>query len=462
MRGNVLIVDDERSMCDMIAKHLKIRDYEYETCTSPVEALERIREGDFDVVLTDINMPGMSGIELCTQAAAARPDLPFIIMTAFGSLETAVDAIRAGAYDFVTKPITIDLLLISIERAIEHRRLYEQVNRLNTAIETAQGFGDIVGKSTVMRQLFNQLTRITESDASILLTGESGTGKELVARNIHKASPRKRGPFVPINCGALPETLIESELFGHVKGAFTDAKTSRKGLFLEADGGTLFLDEIGELPPLMQVKLLRALEERKVRPIGGDQEIPFDVRVISATNRDLESAMEENTFREDLYYRINVIQLNLPPLRNRGMDIIELAQLFLKEFAEKANKPIKGIAQNAAAKLLAYTWPGNVRQLRNVIERAVALAQFDTITLDDLPETIRDFRDDRLTISGSDPDELTTLEDVERRYILHVLKAVNNNKTQAAKILGLDRKTLYRKLAQYQGLTEAGRQSPPA
>lgn len=449
LNGKVLIVDDEPAMCEMIAKYLKIREYEFETCTSPAKALEQVRQNSFDVVLTDVNMPGMSGIELCQQAAVSRPDIPFIVMTAFGSLETAVAAIRAGAFDFVTKPIEMDLLLISLERAIEHRRLNEQIARLRNAVEIANGFGEIVGESPVMVKLYDQLARVTDSETSILLTGESGTGKELVARSIHGSSKRGNQPFVAVNCGALPEALIESELFGHTKGAFTDAKSDRKGLFQEADGGTLFLDEIGELPTPMQVKLLRALEERKARPVGGDKEIGFDVRVLSATNLDLETAIEEGTFREDLYYRINVIQLNLPPLRARGTDILQLAQLFLNRFSKRSGKKITAIAENAAAKLMGYAWPGNVRELRNVIERAVALARYDTITIDDLPEKILDFRDDRLTLGGSDPNELTPLEDVERRYILHVLKTVGNNKTVAAQILGLDRTTLYRKLAQY-------------
>ena len=450
MNGKVLIVDDERSMCDMIAKHLKIREFEFESCTSPVEAIEKIRAGEFDVVLSDVNMPGMTGIELCQCSLESRPDLPFIVMTAFGSLETAVEAIRAGAFDFVTKPIEMDLLFMSLERAIEHRRLHQTIKQLSEEVDSAKGFGEIVGKSPVMQKLYSQLSRIMDSDTSVLLTGESGTGKELVARSIHSSSHRADKPFVPVNCGALPEALIESELFGHAKGAFTDAKTDRKGLFAEADGGTIFLDEIGELPVQMQVKLLRALEERKARPVGGDKEVSFDVRVISATNQDLEQRIEENEFREDLFYRINVLQLVLPPLRSRGTDVVALANVFLDRFSKEAGKAIQGIAENAAAKLLAYNWPGNVRQLRNVIERAVALARLDTITIDDLPEKILEHRDDRLIVGGHDPDELTSLEDVERRYILHVLKAVDGNKTVAAKTLGLDRKTLYRKLAQYE------------
>lgn len=449
MNGKVLIVDDESAMCDMIAKHLKIRDYEFETCTSPKTAVDQIRDGDFDVVLSDLNMPGLTGIELCKLAAESRPDIPFIVMTAFGSLETAVDAIRAGAFDFVTKPIEMDLLVISLERAIRHRHLNAQIERLKNDVKIATGFGQIVGQSPVMVKLYDQLARVTDTETSILICGESGTGKELVARSIHESSRRRDKPFVAVNCGALPEALIESELFGHAKGAFTDAKTDRKGLFQEANGGTLFLDEIGELPTAMQVKLLRALEERKARRVGGNQETSFDVRVLSATNLDLETAIEEGTFREDLYYRINVIQLNLPPLRARGTDVLELAQLFLKRFAERAGKEINGIAENAAAKLMSFAWPGNVRELRNVIERAVALARYDTITIEDLPEKILEYRDDRLTLGSTDPEELTSLDDVERRYILHVLKTVGNNKTQAAQVLGLDRTTLYRKLAQY-------------
>ena len=454
MNGKVLVVDDESSMCDMIAKHLKIRDFEFESTTSPVEAVEQIRAGDFDVVLSDVNMPGMTGLELCERSHELRPDIPFIVMTAFGSLETAVEAIRAGAFDFVTKPIETDLLFISLERAIAHRQLHQTIKRLSEEVGSGSGFGEIVGKSPVMQKLYNKLSRIVDSDASVLLTGESGTGKELVARSIHSSSARNDKPFVPVNCGALPEALMESELFGHEKGAFTDAKSNRSGLFAEADGGTIFLDEIGEMPIQMQVKLLRALEERKARPVGGNAEVSFDVRVISATNRDLEQRIEQNEFREDLFYRVNVLQLNLPPLRSRGTDVIALAQVFLERFATESGKAIVGIAENAAAKLMAYNWPGNVRQLRNVIERAVALSQMDTITIADLPDKILDHRDNRLIVGGDDPDELTTLDNVERRYILHVLKTLDGNKTLAAKTLGLDRKTLYRKLARYESEVE--------
>ena len=450
MSKRVLIVDDEQSMCDMVAKHLKINGIESSSCLSGSDAVQVLRDEEFDAVLTDVNMPGMTGIELAQKAAEIRPDIPFIVMTAFGSIEIAIEAIRAGAFDFVTKPVEPELLLNSINRAIQHRQLHAEIKRLREDSGDFAGFGNVIGESTVMKRLYDQLERVRNSEVSILLTGESGTGKEMFARGIHTTGKRKSKPFVAVNCGALPEALIESELFGHAKGAFTDAKTAKQGLFVEADGGTLFLDEIGELPLQMQVKLLRALEERQARPVGGNKEIPFDVHVISATNRDLETAIEEGTFREDLYYRVNVLQLMLPPLRSRGVDILLLAKSFLKQFSERSESPITEIAPNAAEKLLAYSWPGNVRELRNVIERAVALARFDSITIDDLPEKILEHRDDRLTLAGENPEELSSLEDIERKYIMHVLKVVGNNKTLAAKKLGLDRKTLYRRLISYE------------
>ena len=367
-------------------------------------------------------------------------------MTAFGTLETAVAAIRSGAYDFITKPVELEMLALTVDRAIERRRLARQIHLLEQQAKVDGGFGELLGESPPMRKLYEQLRRAAPSDASILISGESGTGKELVARSIHQLSDRAEKPFVAVNCAALSETLLESELFGHVRGAFTDARSNRLGLFLEAEGGTLLLDEIGDMPLAMQVKLLRALEENRLRPVGSDEEIDFDVRVLAATHRDLETDVEEGRFRQDLFYRINVIQLHLPPLRARGSDILRLANHFVEVFAKRSKKEVSGIAEPAAEKLLAYSWPGNVRELRNVIERAVALTPYDMVTLGDLPEKVRAFRADTVFIGGQDPTELVPLEEVERRYIEHVLKAVDNNRTQAAKILGLDRKTLYRKL----------------
>ena len=452
MNGKIFVVDDQQPMCDLIHTALRLRDFEVATFTSADAAwlaIAEMQHDDCDVVLTDFKMPGVSGLQLCERVTANRPDIPVVLMTAFGSMETAIGAMRAGAYDFVTKPIEMDLLEIILRRAVGHRRLRRQVELLTEQIDRTRPSPAILGESAAMQQLYDQLSRVADSEASILITGESGTGKELVAKSIHAQSRRKDGPFVAVNCAALPESLLESELFGHAKGAFTDARADRQGLFAQATGGTLFLDEIGEIPLTMQVKLLRALEERKVRPVGSNHEIEFNVRLLAATNRDLELAIEEDRFREDLYYRINVIQLELPALHDRGTDVLLLAAHFQRQFAEQMKKSVTGISQNAAEKLLAYSWPGNVRELRNVIERAVALTRFAELAVDDLPEKIRDYHGNQVLLGGHDVDELVPLEEVDRRYILHVLQVCNGNKSTTSRILGLDRKTLYRKLKQY-------------
>ena len=324
VKPRILIVDDERSMCDLLETDLRLRDYAPCCFTSAEEAFEAFGREDFEVVLTDLKMPGMDGIEFCSRLAANRPDVPVIVMTAFGSLETATAAIRAGAYDFVTKPIEMELLAVILRRAIERRQLQEQIRTLRAAVERTARFEELLGESPVMQKLYDQLSQIADSDASVLIAGESGTGKELVARALHQRSRRRDRPFVAVNCAALPDTLLESELFGHVKGAFTDARIDRKGLFLQAEGGTLLLDEIGEMPLAMQPKLLRALQENKVRPVGSEREVAFDARILASTNRDLETAVEERRFREDLFFRINVIQVELPPLRARGADALLL------------------------------------------------------------------------------------------------------------------------------------------
>ena len=462
MTGKILIVDDEQAMCELLEADLRLRNFETEWYTSAEDALQAVNRQSYDVVLTDLNMPGTNGIQLCKHIVTHRPDIPGVMMTAFGSLESAVDAIRAGAYDFVTKPIEMDLLNVTLSRAIKHRQLEEKIRFLSEAVARTERFGDILGTSPAMQELFDQLQRIAASETSLLITGESGTGKELVARAIHRKSRRSKKPFVAVNCAALPDALLESELFGHAAGAFTDARTERKGLLFQAEGGTLLFDEVGELPLSVQPKLLRALEENYMRPVGSDEEIPFDVRIITATNRDLETAIEEGRFREDLYFRINVIQCDLPPLRSRGTDTLLLAQKFLETFATRSEKKVTDISKGVAEKLLAYTWPGNVRELRNVIERAVALTRYDRLGVEDLPEKIRNFQGSQVFIGGDDPTEMVALEEIERRYIQHVLGAVGSNKTMAARILGLDRKTLYRKLRQYQAGTDAEIADSPA
>ncbi|HXX69664.1 MAG TPA: sigma-54 dependent transcriptional regulator [Polyangiaceae bacterium] len=446
MQRGILIIDDDRSMCDVLESELRRRDFDVTTATTPSEALAIFERGDFGLAITDVNMAGMSGVELCKQLVARREDMPVIVVTAYANMETAIAAIRAGAYDFVTKPFDMDELALTIERALRHHALREEVKRLRKAVDSSQRFDDILGTSAAMLKMCELVTRVADTETTVLITGESGTGKELVAKALHLKSARKDGPFVAINCAAMPESLLESELFGHVKGAFTDARTARPGLFIRASKGTLFLDEIGEMPAGMQAKLLRALQERTVRPVGGDQEQPFDTRIIAATNRDLETEVEEKRFREDLFYRINVVRIHVPPLRARGSDILLLAQHFLERYAVQSRRPVLGMTSAAADKLLSYPWPGNVRELQNCIERAVALAQFDQIGVDDLPEKIRDYKTARISVESNDPAELLPMEEVERRYILKVLEAVGGNKTLAAQVLGFDRRTLYRKL----------------
>ncbi|NVJ02366.1 sigma-54-dependent Fis family transcriptional regulator [Myxococcus sp. AM009] len=451
MPGRVLVVEDEREMRAMLEKGLTRRGFTPVALPSADEALVRLAAEDFDVVLTDLRMPGMDGLALCERIALNRPDIPVVVVTAFGSLETAVAAIRAGAYDFVTKPIDVDALVLVLERAVQHRALREEVRRLRQELGRREDSGAVVGESPAMKQAYALIDRVADLDSTVLITGESGTGKEVAARAVHTRGRRKEGPFVAINCAAMPEALLESELFGHAKGAFTDAKAARTGLFVQANGGTLFLDEVGELPLTLQPKLLRALQERTVRPVGGDTEVPFDARIVAATNRDLELAVEEDRFREDLYYRLNVIGVELPPLRARGNDVLALSQRFIEQFASRTGKRVLGPSPAAAQRLLAYGWPGNVRELQNCLERAVALTSFEEITVDDLPERVRNYSQPRVVPETQDASELVTLEELERRYIHRVLEAVGGSRTLAARILGVDRKTLYRKLERDDG-----------
>jgi two-component system response regulator HydG len=378
-----------------------------------------------------------------------------VVVTAFGSLETAIAAIRAGAYDFLTKPLALEVLEVALERAIQHRRLQDEVRRLRREVEVSERYEELLGSSPVMTRLFRTLERVAVSDAAVLIRGETGTGKELVARAIHRRGRRREGPLVALNCAAIPETLLESELFGHARGAFTGAAERREGLLLTAHRGTLFLDEVGDMPLATQAKLLRVLQERRVRPVGSDQERAADVRVLAATHRDLEAALEEGRFRQDLYFRLNVIGVELPALRERGNDVLLLAQHFLARAAARAGKQVLGLTPHAAERLLAWTWPGNVRELENCIERAVALTQHERLLVDDLPERVRLHRPTQVVIAAEDPTTLLPMEEVERRYVLEVLRAVQGHRTRAARILGFDRKTLYRKLERW-GVSDAG------
>jgi two-component system response regulator HydG len=448
--STVFVVDDEREMVDLIGIGLKKRGFSIVPFGNGSDALAAIPAHDVDVIVTDLNMKGMTGLELCQKVVADRPDIPVLMLTAFGSFETAVGAIRAGAYDFVTKPVEIEALAIAVRRAAEHRALRGEVKRLREVVEQTRSRGDLIGASPSMQQVYTLIDQVSGTDATVLITGESGTGKEVVARTVHDKSKRKDGPFIAINCAAVPEQLLESELFGHAKGAFTDAKQARQGLFQQAHGGTLFLDEIGEMALSLQPKLLRALQERKVRPVGAESELSTDVRLITATNRELEDMVETKSFREDLYYRINVIHIPLPPLRARGGDVLLLAHHMLRHYAAVFDKKVIGLSTAAAERMMAYDWPGNVRELGNCLERAVALAHFEEIQVEDLPDKIRNQQSRRSpSMSGNELPELLTLEEVERRHVLRVLEACHGNRTDAAKILGLDRKTLYRKLLRW-------------
>ncbi len=446
-RPGVLVVDDDREMCELAEAGLTQRGYAVTWRLNPDEALALLDREDYWVLLVDIHMDGMSGLDLCRAALGKRPDLVVVVMTGFGSLEHAVGAMRAGAYDFITKPVSMDALALALERAVRHRTMSDELRRLRRRVEDRE-LPNVIGTSVAMQRVADVVNRVAESDTNVLITGESGTGKELVARAVHERSGRK-GAFLAINCAAVPENLLESELFGHMRGAFTDARTSRTGLFVEADQGTLFLDEIADMPLGMQAKLLRVLQERKVRPLGATQEIPFDARIVAATNRDLESEVADKRFREDLYYRINVVRIDMPSLRSRGNDVLLLAQHFLERAAQRSGKNVTRLGRLVAERLVNYDWPGNVRELENCMERAVALARFDEITLDDLPAKIREHRPTEVFTVSDDPNDLPAMHVVEERYIRKVLAAVGGNKTLAAKVLGFDRRTLYRKLERY-------------
>jgi DNA-binding NtrC family response regulator len=446
MTHRVLIIDDDRSMCDLLEVALASAGFAVQVSQDGTEVLDSLGDRDVDVVVTDVRMPGVDGIELCRRAQEIRPDVPVIVLTAFGSMETAVQAIRAGAWDFLTKPVDLEAFELVVRRAARHRDSARQLSRLHEPSPAPPTVEGMIGRSVPMRRVFDLLPRAARSDVPVLITGETGTGKELVARGLHGLGSRSDGPFLAVNCAALPEALLESELFGHERGAFTDARRARSGLFVAASGGTIFLDEVGELTPSLQPKLLRVLQERRVRPVGSNQEVGLDCRIVAATNRDLRLEAERGRFRMDLFYRLAVIELALPPVRARAGDILLLAQLFLERAAERADRPVLGITTPVARALLAYPWPGNVREIENAIERAVALTRHDHIVLADLPEEIA--RPRGRSERGLDEPSvgLEPLETVERRHILRVLAAVDGNKSLAAEILGIGRRTLYRKL----------------
>jgi two-component system response regulator AtoC len=443
----VLIVDDDRAMRELLASLFLEHGYAVEAEPSADGALARLGERDFDVVLSDIRMPGKSGIEMVAEVKRLRPGTPVILMTAFGSVASAAEAMRAGAFDYVTKPFEPDAVLFALDRAVERRALEEENRSLRRAVGRSANLGDLVAASPAMRDIAALIRKVAHNRSSVLITGESGTGKEVVARALHFTGARGARPFVPINCTALPEGLLESELFGHVRGAFTGAHASKKGLFEEASGGTLFLDEIGDMGLPLQSKLLRVLQDREIRPVGGNQSIKVDVRIVAATNKDLRREVAEGRFREDLFYRLAVIPIHLPPLRERPDDIPALAEAFLRKHDETGTHRL---TPEAMERLLAHPLRGNARELENVIERAIALAEADEIDADALPtalapnEAAATPMSVEATVRASAKRRLS-LAELEELYIDEVLRSTGGNKVRAASILGIDRKTLYRR-----------------
>lgn len=446
---SLLVVDDDASVVDYLVEMLSEEGFVAHGVTSPHGALERLGHNEYDLVIADVEMPGMRGLDLMAAIHAQRPGQLVLLITAFGSIDLAVQAVRMGACDFVTKPFPIEALLLAIERAFRERQMRREIVRLRGATWGGEASG-LVARSQAMRHVMELARRAASTDSTVLLTGESGVGKGAVAHFIHEQSPRAKNSFVQVNCAALPAALVESELFGVRKGAYTDARSDRPGLFEQASGGTLFLDEIAEMPMETQPKLLQALETGKVRAVGASQEVSVNVRVIAATNHPLEEALQERRFRPDLYHRLNVITLEIPPLRERLEDIEPLVDLFVQRASVKLGRSVVGITAEARRWLLSCAWPGNVRELANRIERAVALTDHDTLLLEDFSLTPHlPANEDLLAAIAL---RQLSLADVERVYIQHVLTVAQGNKARAARILGIDRKTLYRKL----GLNETG------
>jgi two-component system response regulator HydG len=443
--ARVLVVEDDAAMRDLVLEELADRGHRGWGAATLPDAQAYVETGEVDVLVTDVNLARESGITLCRRVLGVDPDLPVIIITAFGSLDTAIQAIRAGAYDFLTKPFAMDALALAVDRAAALRGLKREVAELRVRMRREQRRSRLDGSSPEIVGLRESVATVATTDATVLVLGESGSGKEVVAREIHDLSRRSSSPFVAENVSAIPANLVESTLFGHVKGAFTGATGAREGLFRAAHGGTLLLDEIGELPLELQPKLLRVLEEGRVRPVGSDTEVPVDVRVLAATHRDLGEAVADGRFREDLFYRLAVIDLAVPPLRRRGGDILLLAQRFLEEHATRQGREVRSLHHETAAALLAWPWPGNVRELRNAMERAVALARGPLVMPTDLPPRMRDVpAAEVVPIPRDEP--LLPMAEVERRHVLRVLQAMEGNKAEAARVLGIGRKTLYRKL----------------
>ncbi|MCB0392295.1 MAG: sigma-54-dependent Fis family transcriptional regulator [Bdellovibrionales bacterium] len=456
-KGNIVVVDDDNEMRSMLTDFLVHRDYDvksYPNAKLAIEALltnklNFIDQNQPDVIITDLAMPEMDGLEFIQNLKPHYPELPVILITAYGSIDTAVEATRKGAYAYVVKPFKLNEFEVTVEKALSHHNLIKENVVLREEVNKSWSQGKIIGKSKAMQQVFEVVARVSKATANILITGDSGTGKELVARSIHENGPRKNKPFVAINCTAIPDTLLEAELFGYVKGAFTGAMSDKKGLFEEAQQGTLFLDEIGDLNLNLQAKLLRVLQEKEIKPVGSTKSKKVDVRIITATHQDLRALVKEGEFREDLFYRLSVIPLHVPSLQQRKEDIPLLANFFLKKYATLNSSPVKSFSSQALDKLINNVWEGNVRELENLIERTVVLCDKEIIGIEDIilqdEEGIENLYQEAVT-------DWPTLEELERRYILAVLDKVGGRKEKASQILGINRRTLYRKELEYRSV----------
>ena len=445
MRFTLVVADDEKNIREGLAEALAGDGYRALMAADGEEAMKLVDMGDVDLVITDLRMPRLSGTELLKSIASRYPGLPVIVLTGHGTIEDAVSAMRAGAFDFLTKPVNLEHLSILVKRALETREMARKNRELEAEVDAQRRTSSIIGKSAEIKKVFDLIRKVAPTRASVLVTGDSGVGKELIADAIHNLSPRRDGPLIKVHCAALAESLLESELFGHEKGSFTGAQARKRGRFELADKGTLFLDEIGEINQNVQIKILRVLQERKFERVGGEETIDVDVRIVAATNRDLKEEIRKGSFREDLYYRLNVVNIHVPPLRERRDDIPLLAMSFLREFAEENGKKLEGFDPKARQSLYAYPWPGNVRELRNSIESAVVMASSGLVCLDDLPPNVRssgEERDVRVPVGS-------TLEEGEKILIRETLAAQGGNKSRTAEILGIGRKTLYQKIEEY-------------
>jgi two-component system response regulator HydG len=449
--GSLLVVDDDRHICEAMADYLRSLGHRTETSVNCRDAMTRMKEFNFDAVICDVNLPDQDGFQLLEWAVQAKPDTAVILLTGYGTIESAVEAIRLGAFDYLTKPVIDDELNFSIQRALGQKKIVEENKKLKKQLDEKFGLSHIIGRDYKMAKMFDLLESVSDTRTTVLILGENGTGKTITARSIHQLSSRRDKPFIEVACGALPDTLLESELFGHVAGSFTGATHDKPGKFLQADGGTLFLDEIGTASPSLQVKLLRVLQDREFEPVGGNKTYKVDVRLVLATNENLEERVKRGEFRQDLFYRINVISITQPPLRERIGDIPLLIEHYLQEFNDQNGKRVKGFEEDAIQLLQRYQWPGNVRELVNVVERAVVLSKGEMISIGELPEVIRR---DQIDVSGavnrlSGGNLKSALANPERQIIIEALESNGWNRQETARLLGINRTTLYKKMKKY-------------